>query len=213
MNRIYTRTGDAGTTGIHGGSRVPKDDPRIEANGDLDELNCQIGVVRSMLRGPVEPGLTEMQWDEGLHRIQQNMMTVMSLVATPSAERAKIPNELPENLVADCEAAIERLERNGFHGQIFLYTMIGGKNDFAECYSRIAHWRHRAMDARNNHAGRCCTYPYAQPYRDPTNPHHVIPQWQKDMAQWCNKRQLFVAFDFPKFTPRKGFYCKEYFKT
>ncbi|MBQ5530199.1 MAG: ATP:cob(I)alamin adenosyltransferase, partial [Bacteroidales bacterium] len=49
MNRIYTRTGDAGTTGIHGGSRVPKDDPRIEANGDLDELNCQLGVVRSML--------------------------------------------------------------------------------------------------------------------------------------------------------------------
>lgn len=113
--------------------------------------------------------------------------------------------------IDDCEEAIERLERNGFHGQIFLYTMIGGKNDFAECYSRIAHWRERAMDARNNHTGRCYTYPYAQPYRDPTNPHHSIPQWQKDMAQWCNKRQYFVAFDFPDFTPRKGFYCKEYF--
>jgi len=48
-HRIYTRTGDQGTTGIHGGTRVPKDDIRIEANGDLDELNCQIGVVRSML--------------------------------------------------------------------------------------------------------------------------------------------------------------------
>ena len=48
-HRIYTRTGDQGTTGIHGGARVPKDDIRIEANGDLDELNCQIGVVRSML--------------------------------------------------------------------------------------------------------------------------------------------------------------------
>ena len=120
MNRIYTRTGDAGTTGIHGGSRVPKDDPRIEANGDLDELNCQIGVVRSMLRGPVEPGLTEMQWDEGLHRIQQNMMTVMSLVATPSAERAKNPNELPENLVADCELAIDALTEQAGPGLHFL---------------------------------------------------------------------------------------------
>ena len=120
MNRIYTRTGDAGTTGIHGGSRVPKDDPRIEANGDLDELNCQIGVVRSMLRGPVEPGLTEMQWDEGLHRIQQNMMTVMSLVATPSAERAKNPNELPENLVADYEAAIDALTEQAGPGLHFL---------------------------------------------------------------------------------------------
>ena len=49
MARIYTRTGDKGTTGIHGGERVPKDDIRIEANGTLDELNCHIGVVRSMI--------------------------------------------------------------------------------------------------------------------------------------------------------------------
>ena len=49
MRRIYTKTGDRGTTGIHGGERVPKDDIRIEANGCLDELNCQIGIVRSLL--------------------------------------------------------------------------------------------------------------------------------------------------------------------
>jgi ATP:cob(I)alamin adenosyltransferase len=120
MNRIYTRTGDAGTTGIHGGTRVAKDDPRIEANGDLDELNCQIGVVRSMLRYPAEPGMTEMQWDEGLHRIQQNLMTVMSLVATPATERAKNPNVLPENLVADCEAAIDALTEQIGPGLHFL---------------------------------------------------------------------------------------------
>ena len=56
LNRIYTRTGDSGTTGIHGGARVPKDDIRIEANGTLDELNCQIGIVRSMLRCPAPTG-------------------------------------------------------------------------------------------------------------------------------------------------------------
>ena len=105
--RIYTRTGDAGTTGIHGGTRVPKDDIRIEANGDLDELNCQIGVVRSMLRCPVKPGMTEE--DNILHGIQKNLMTVMSLVATPAAEREKNPNALPETLVADCEAQIDAL--------------------------------------------------------------------------------------------------------
>ena len=49
MKRIYTRTGDTGTTGLHGGSRVPKDDIRIEANGTLDELNAVIGIIRSML--------------------------------------------------------------------------------------------------------------------------------------------------------------------
>lgn len=42
---IYTRTGDAGRTGLLGGSRVPKDDPRIEVVGALDELNAMLGVV------------------------------------------------------------------------------------------------------------------------------------------------------------------------
>ena len=117
-NRIYTRTGDAGTTGIHGGARVPKDDPRIEANGDLDELNCQIGVVRAMMRCPVRPGMTEevkpgmteafpTGWDFILYDIQKNLMTVMSLVATTAEGRGENPNRLPENLVADCEAAID----------------------------------------------------------------------------------------------------------
>ena len=101
--RIYTRTGDAGTTGIHGGTRVPKDNIRIEANGDLDELNCQIGVVRSMLIGP-QGEKTELQ-----SLANRNLMTVMSLVATPAAERDKNPNELPENLVVDCEAQIDAL--------------------------------------------------------------------------------------------------------
>ena len=49
MKRIYTRTGDRGTTGIHGGERVEKDDIRIEANGTIDELNAVIGIIRSLL--------------------------------------------------------------------------------------------------------------------------------------------------------------------
>ena len=47
--RIYTRGGDKGRTGIHGGERVDKDDIRIEANGTLDEVNAQIGIVRALL--------------------------------------------------------------------------------------------------------------------------------------------------------------------
>lgn len=49
MSRIYTRTGDAGTTAIHGGIRVPKTDIRIEANGCIDELNVAIGAIRTIL--------------------------------------------------------------------------------------------------------------------------------------------------------------------
>lgn len=76
MKRIYTRTGDKGMTGIHGGSRIPKDDIRIEANGCLDELNAIIGVVRSML--PAED-----TWQGLLHVVQRELMVIMSHVATP----------------------------------------------------------------------------------------------------------------------------------
>ena len=45
LSRIYTRTGDDGTTGLADGSRLPKDSPRVESMGDLDELNASLGVV------------------------------------------------------------------------------------------------------------------------------------------------------------------------
>jgi len=102
MTKIYTRTGDRGTTGIHGGDRVAKDDPRIEANGTLDELNCQLGVVRSLLAAD-DP------WQEPLHRIQRELMTVMSHVATPSAHRTENPAPLDQTLDQWCEAWIEEL--------------------------------------------------------------------------------------------------------
>ena len=71
MKKVYTRMGDKGTTGIHGGARVPKDDIRIEANGCLDELNAVIGIVRSML--PAEDN-----WQELLHTIQRLLRTWQS---------------------------------------------------------------------------------------------------------------------------------------
>ena len=85
MKRIYTRTGDKGMTGIHGGERVFKDDIRIEANGCIDELNAVIGIVRSFLP-------QEHEWQSLLFSIQKNMMAVMSHVATPSTIREGNPN-------------------------------------------------------------------------------------------------------------------------
>ena len=73
MKRVYTKTGDKGTTGIHGGARVPKDDIRIEANGCLDELNAVIGIVRSMLAA--EDG-----WQELLHAVQRELIDRKSVV-------------------------------------------------------------------------------------------------------------------------------------
>lgn len=114
--------------------------------------------------------------------------------------------------IDECERAISLIESFGFKGQFFLYTMIGGKNGIDECYSRIHHWWVRNHEVRKNH-DRCNVYPYSQPYRDPYNPKQIIPQWQKDMAGWCNKRMIFQIIDFMDFEPRKGFKCSEYFNS
>lgn len=112
--------------------------------------------------------------------------------------------------IAHCERAIDLLVRHGFHGEFFLYTMVGGKGaTFAEAYDRINHWRQRLKDARKRHQGPFI-YPYAQPYRDPDNPAAAPPMWQRDLASWCNKKQLFWAVDFADFQPRKGFTCNFY---
>lgn len=109
-----------------------------------------------------------------------------------------------------CERAMQMINDAGFKGEYFLYTMVGGKNDLQECYDRIHYWWQRLQDFRHNHAGRA-VYAYAQPYRDPMNPNHIIPEWQKDMARWCNKRMIFCKTDFKEFSPRKNFVCGEYF--
>lgn len=109
--------------------------------------------------------------------------------------------------IAECERAINMINRYGFTGQYFLYTML--TSDFKECYDRITYWWRRTQETRASHQGHY-VYPYAQPYRDPNNPHHIIPQWQKDMAGWVNKKAHFVAHSFEEFEPRKGFRCRQY---
>ena len=100
MKRIYTRSGDTGTTAIHGGARVPKSDIRIEANGTLDELNVAIGAVRSSLH-------MEHEWQFPLRDIQILMMSLMSLVATPSEKRESNPNVMPDDSVDLIESLID----------------------------------------------------------------------------------------------------------
>ena len=64
LSRIYTRTGDKGTTGLGDGSRVPKDHPRIECCGEIDELNSALGVVLTKsLPDDLRTLLTEIQHD------------------------------------------------------------------------------------------------------------------------------------------------------
>ena len=112
--------------------------------------------------------------------------------------------------IEDCKRAIEMIKSHGFKGQFFLYTMIGGHNDFHECYDRIMYWWKELQNARARIGGGNYVYCHAQPYRDPMNPKHIIPQWQKDLAQWTNKKQLFTKIPFERFIPRKDFCCQWY---
>ena len=112
--------------------------------------------------------------------------------------------------IAECERAIGLINGYGYRGEYFLYTMIGGKSDFRESFERVNYWWKRNQELRRNHKPNI--YAYAQPYRDPNNPNSYPPQWQKDMAGWCNKRAHFVAHSFEDFEPRKGFRCEWYVK-
>lgn len=112
--------------------------------------------------------------------------------------------------IKDCERAMKLINANGFRGEYFLYTMIGGDNDFKECYDRLHYWWKRLQDFRHNKVGRA-VYAYAQPYRDPDKK-NTPPIWQLDMARWVNKRMIFCTTDFKDFSPRKGFRCEEYLK-
>jgi len=92
--KIYTRTGDTGSTGLLGGPRVSKDDDRIESYGTVDELNAAIGMARSA-------GLSE-QVDSQLSRIQHELFSIGAELATPD------PDQHQTRIV--CNDHIEQLE-------------------------------------------------------------------------------------------------------
>jgi len=102
--RIYTKTGDAGETGLFDGTRVPKSDPRVDAYGDVDELNAWLGVVRSAGTFP--------DIDELLQAIQRDLFAVGSALADPSHKIAKRVDKIllgPDD-TARLEKAIDSLE-------------------------------------------------------------------------------------------------------
>ena len=97
--KIYTRTGDDGTTGLVGGSRVRKSDPRIECTGAMDELNAAIGLAAVAADG----GLLE-----ALRKAQSDLFVIGSHLATPGprAQRSSLP-ELDERIVTELETRID----------------------------------------------------------------------------------------------------------
>ena len=97
--KIYTKTGDQGLTGLFGGGRVAKDNIRVEAYGDVDELNAVIGMARSVEMMP--------RIDEVLVPIQRDLFAIGALLATP--DRDKMAQHLQKARIDD--GRIEELER------------------------------------------------------------------------------------------------------
>lgn len=82
LSKIYTRTGDSGTTGLGDGSRVAKDDLRIHALGDVDELNALIGVLRAQISSSAIAD--QAGWDKSLSLIQHWLFDLGGEVCIPN---------------------------------------------------------------------------------------------------------------------------------
>lgn len=100
LNKIYTRTGDDGTTGLASGQRVRKDDPRVEAYGTVDEANAHLGVAVTLCT-PSQAPIREV-----LAAIQHDLFDLGADLATPLA-----PGEKPGERLRIVPAQTARLER------------------------------------------------------------------------------------------------------
>jgi cob(I)alamin adenosyltransferase len=104
--KIYTKTGDAGETGLFGGGRVGKDHPRVEAYGDVDELNAALGVARSAEPLP--------RIDEVLVPVQRDLFSIGAILATPKLEKMREQLQkarVDDDRIGELEEAIDACER------------------------------------------------------------------------------------------------------
>ena len=79
--KIYTKTGDEGETGLFGGGRVPKDDPRVRAYGEVDELNAALGMAASLSPDGFESALFQ--------TIQRDLFSIGAELATPDPAKLR----------------------------------------------------------------------------------------------------------------------------
>lgn len=116
--KLYTRTGDSGTTGLFEGKRVHKDSLRIQAIGEVDELNCHIGVIRSLCR--------DEQIDNLLRGLQDLLFELGAELAHPASSRLIEPH------AARVEQFIDRLEDS--LPPLRTFILPGGDLPAAQCH-------------------------------------------------------------------------------
>lgn len=117
ITKVYTRTGDKGTTRLAGGVAIAKDHLRIETYGTVDELNAIVGLVRAFIEDLPEKVAQGKQLDEELHRIQDRLFDVGAIMATAPEKIGKSTPEITageighlEKLMDDCQKELEPLK-------------------------------------------------------------------------------------------------------
>lgn len=120
--KIYTKTGDKGTTGLFGGERVSKDNARIEAYGTIDELNSNLGYLLSKVKN------TDIELF--LNVIQKNLFTIGSQLATPNAKKLSV-KPICDADINEVETNIDKLESRVDPLQTFI--LPGGHEASAYC--------------------------------------------------------------------------------
>ena len=105
ITKVYTRTGDKGETALVGGKRVPKDSPRIDAYGTIDELNSVVGLARVFNEESLDAGEAHQFLDGVLCQIQDELFDLGSELATP-------PEFFKEGMYRVSESEIDRIEKS-----------------------------------------------------------------------------------------------------
>ncbi len=125
--RVYTKSGDKGTTSLIGGERVAKDDIRVEAYGTVDELTAFIGLLSDKLK---EQAATR-DYVEELYRINSMLMNLEAHLAAGDSPSFKLP-EIPEQSIEALEASIDAMQSKV--AAIDSFTIPGGDAAISLCH-------------------------------------------------------------------------------
>ena len=123
---IYTKTGDRGTTSLVGGSRVSKDDVRVEAYGTVDELNSHIGLLAEMFK------TRKGGYYDELKAVQHNLFTLQTLLATEDEQIYSRLPRLDEEEVEILERQIDTL--SDMLPKLQNFVIAGGNMTGAQCH-------------------------------------------------------------------------------
>ncbi len=122
--KIYTKAGDRGTSSLLGGNLVPKDHPRLEAYGTLDELNSWLGLLRDQL--------TDEGMRKALLRIQDRIMVGSTILASEKKETSVPIPEIREEDIIFLEGEIDRMDQELKPLQSFI--LPGGHTTVSYCH-------------------------------------------------------------------------------